>query len=286
MRLLAAAFALSLMAGTASAQAPAAVVTDPPRDAAHPAGMAYVQIPSRGVLLNGVMYTASGAGPHPTLVLFHGFPGNEQNLDLAQAVRRAGFNVLTLHYRGSWGSPGAFSFTHCAEDADAALAFARDPKTVARFGIDTDRLFTGGHSMGGFMAASSAAHDLGVKGVVMISAWNIGGTPAAAANDPGFRENVVPLAGTSVEALIAEIQASPEKLKFTSMTDALKTRPVLLITADDGSPKAAHELAEALKAAGDRDVGEIHMTTDHPFSDHRIALESAVVEWLAARGGS
>jgi hypothetical protein len=66
------------------------------------------------------------------------------------------------------------------------------------------------------------------------------------------------------------------------MTDALKSRPVLLITADDGSPKASHQLAEQLKAAGDKDVGEIHMTTDHPFSDHRIALESAVVEWLEA----
>jgi pimeloyl-ACP methyl ester carboxylesterase len=245
--------------------------------------MAYVQIPSHGVLLNGVMYTAAGAGPHPTLVLFHGFPGNEQNLDLAQVVRRAGFNVLTLHYRGSWGSPGAFSFARCAEDADAALAFVRDPKTVARFGIDTDRLFTAGHSMGGFMAASSAAHDPGVKGVVMISAWNIGDTPASAAQNGGFRENVLPLAGTSVEALMAEIEAGREGLKFTSMADALKTRPVLLITADDGSPKASHQLAEALKAAGDRDVGEIHMTTDHPFSDSRIALESAVVLWLDER---
>jgi pimeloyl-ACP methyl ester carboxylesterase len=282
MKAIAASFAALLLGTTASAQTPAAVTADPPRDAAHPAGMAYVQVPSHGVLLNGVMYTAAGAGPHPTLVLFHGFPGNEQNLDLAQAVRRAGFNVLTLHYRGSWGSPGAFSFAHCAEDADAALAYLRDPKTAARFGVDTNRLFTAGHSMGGYMAASSGAHDPGVKGVVMISAWNIGDTPAGAALSPGFRENVIPLAGTTPEALVAEIQAGPDALRFTSMTDALKSRPVLLITADDGSPKTSHQLAEQLKAAGDKDVGEIHMTTDHPFSDHRIALESAVVQWLDA----
>ena len=35
------------------------------------------------------------------MILFHGLPGNEQNLDLAQAIRRANWNVLTLHYRGS-----------------------------------------------------------------------------------------------------------------------------------------------------------------------------------------
>ena len=52
--------------------------------------------------------------------------GNEQNLDLAQSVRRAGWNVLTFHYRGSWGSEGAFSFGHALEDADSAIAFLRD----------------------------------------------------------------------------------------------------------------------------------------------------------------
>jgi predicted alpha/beta-fold hydrolase len=43
------------------------------------------------------------------VILFHGLPGNEQNLDLAQAIRRANWNVLTLHYRGSLGSPGTYS---------------------------------------------------------------------------------------------------------------------------------------------------------------------------------
>jgi pimeloyl-ACP methyl ester carboxylesterase len=284
--------AFSLAASGAFAQTPAAVTTDPPRDAAHPAGMAYVQIPSHGSLINGVLYTASGAGPHPTLLLLHGFPGNEQNLDLAQAVRRAGFNVLTLHYRGSWGSPGAFSFAHAAEDADAALAFLRDAKTAARFGIDAGRLFVAGHSMGGFMAASAGAHDAGVKGVIMISAWNIaedarGGAEAARkrahAPDSEMAEDVIPLGGATVDGLIDEIAARPERFDFLRLAPALATRPVLLVTADDGSWGTSHKLADALKAAGDRDVGEIHMATDHPFSDHRIALETAVVDWLAAR---
>jgi pimeloyl-ACP methyl ester carboxylesterase len=62
--------------------------------------------------MNALFYLAGGPGPHPTIVLLHGFPGNEQNLDLAQSIRRAGWNVLTLHYRGAWGSPG---FTLAAE---------------------------------------------------------------------------------------------------------------------------------------------------------------------------
>jgi len=55
---------------------------------------------------NAIVYEAQGAGPHPTVVLLHGFPGNEKNLVLAQALRRAGWNVVFFHYRGSWGSGG------------------------------------------------------------------------------------------------------------------------------------------------------------------------------------
>ena len=87
--------------------------------------MAVLHIPTGGVRINGVAYLAAGAGAHPTLVLFHGLPGNEQNLDLAQAVRRAGWHVVTLHYRGSWGSPGSFRFAHTLEDARAVLAYLR-----------------------------------------------------------------------------------------------------------------------------------------------------------------
>src|SRR3954452_13322299 len=68
-----------------------AIYTDPPHDKAHPPGMEVLHIPSGAVKINGVAYTAAGAGTHPVLVLMHGLPGNEKNLDLAQAVRRAGW---------------------------------------------------------------------------------------------------------------------------------------------------------------------------------------------------
>ena len=118
----------ALFAATASAQSvPAAIFTDPPVDATHPAKMTVLHIPSHGVKINGIVYQPSGAGPHPTLVLFHGLPGNEKNLDLAQAVRRAGWNAVTFNYRGSWGSPGAFRFSQNLEDGDAVLAYLRAP---------------------------------------------------------------------------------------------------------------------------------------------------------------
>jgi pimeloyl-ACP methyl ester carboxylesterase len=275
----------------AHAATPTAVIADPPADKAHPAAMAYVSIPSHGARMNGVFYTAAGVGPHPALLLLHGFPGNEQNLDLAQAVRRAGFDVLTLHYRGSWGSSGAFSFAHAIEDADAAVAFLRDPATAAKFHINPKQIFVAGHSMGGFMAASAAAHDPAIAGVVMISAWNIG-ADGGKLRDPVYRkaqlkdefgDDAIPLAGTSPDRLIDEIIANAGRWEFASYVPALDLRPMLLVTADDGSLADSHRLALALRQNNNRAVTEIHMATDHPYSDHRIALEAAVVDWLEHR---
>jgi hypothetical protein len=45
---------------------------------------------SNGVNLNAVLYTANGVGPHPNVLILHGLPGNEQNIDLAQSMRQAG----------------------------------------------------------------------------------------------------------------------------------------------------------------------------------------------------
>jgi len=106
-------------------------------------------VPSHGEMLLGIFYEAAGPGKHPTVVLPHGFPGYEQNLDLAQAMRRAGWNVLAMHYRGSWGVGGDFSLAHASEDADAMVAFAHSPEPARKYHIDPDRIVVVGHSMGG-----------------------------------------------------------------------------------------------------------------------------------------
>src|ERR1700733_12959234 len=159
---------LGISASVAAQGFPAAVTKDPIVDPDHPPRMESVRIPTHEVKINGVLYLAGGNGQHPTVAFFHGLPGNEQNLDLAQAVRRAGWNVLTLHYRGSWGSPGVFSIEHVLEDAAAAVIFVRRPDIAEKFGIDTHRIVLGGHSMGGFASAAHARADGRLLGVVLI----------------------------------------------------------------------------------------------------------------------
>ncbi len=267
-----------------------AITTDPPRDRAHPARLVEMQVPSHGAAMNAVFYLASGAAPHPVVLLLHGFPGNEQNLDLAQAMRRAGWSVLTIHYRGSWGSPGAFSFTHAAEDTEAALAFLHSPDVAAKFDLDPKRIVVIGHSMGGFLAIHTARTHPELSGVVVISGWNIGADILGAADGEakqqalrGFREEMPPLAGCTPDSLYADARAHGASWDFTTFQPAARTLPVLVIEAADGNGTTDRALAATLRREGDAHVTERSMDTDHSYSDHRIALEEAVVTWLLAR---
>ena len=60
-------------------------------DKTAPAGMLELTIPSDGSKLATLMYTPNGKTRHPTLILLHGFPGNERSLDIAQTVRAHGW---------------------------------------------------------------------------------------------------------------------------------------------------------------------------------------------------
>src|SRR6476659_8796575 len=93
----------SFIVGTiASAQGDSIVMRDINWDKNAPAGMNELFIPSGGATVAGLIYRANGAQKHPTLIMLHGYPGNERNLDVAQVVRAHGWNVIYFDYRGSW----------------------------------------------------------------------------------------------------------------------------------------------------------------------------------------
>ena len=286
-----AAFALALASPVRAQPIPAAVISDPAPDPAHPPHQTQLLVPSAGLGMNALFMLAGGAGPHPTMILFHGFPGNEQNLDLAQAARRAGWNVLTLHYRGAWGSPGVFTLQHVIEDAKAAEAFVEDPANAAKYGIDRKRVVLAGHSMGGFAAAAAARDDASLAGVILIDAWNVGsdaadfarlnGKARAIAAGQAFDDLGNSLAGTSPKAVADEIVARGKDWNVLDWGPRLTRAPMLVVGAEKAGGKDNHAIAQAVAKAGGH-VTDVTMPTDHPFSDHRIALAGLIVSWLDA----
>ena len=278
--------ALSALTGGAWAASgiPPAIYTDPPPDALHPARSQVLHIPTGKVEINGIAYLASGPGLHPTAVFFIGLPGNEKNLDLLQAVRRAGWNAITFYYRGSWGSPGVFRFAHCPQDAEAALTYLRTEPVAQSLGIDRQRIVIVGHSMGGWVAVETAASDHQLAGVALISAADMSKDFPGDMPHPqlveflsGLMESYV---GTTAEQMADELEAHATRWRFDRAYDRIDGVPVLVITANDRYQPADDALARALRAHRDQSVTAVHLDTDHVYSDHRIALEATLINWL------
>jgi pimeloyl-ACP methyl ester carboxylesterase len=285
-------FALALaLPASLCAQQPSAVLADPAPNAANPPSMQSFQIPSHGDKLNAFIYIAAGPGIHPTVILLHGFPGNERNLDLAQAIRRSGDNVLFFDYRGSWGTPGSFSFSNSMQDTEAVLAFLRDPATAARLHADPSNIVLIGHSMGGMIAANIGAHDPTVRATALISAANMSSARLSSSdpNQPVSVDNlaaqldsigIYPLAGCTPKGLARELLANTTRWDFRTFAPLLNPRPTLIITSNDGLAPASDQLATNLRTLNDPHLTTLHLATDHSYSGQRIALETAVVSWL------
>jgi dienelactone hydrolase len=278
---------LALLAGVpAAAQVaiPPAVIADPPPDKAHPAATIAFSLPTGGAEVNAVMMTAAGAGPHPTVIVLHGWPGNEKNLDIARSAQRAGWNALTFNYRGAWGSPGTWSFAHCAEDTEAALAYLRRPEVAQRFGIDPKRIAVVGHSLGGWLAVRLAATDGGLIGAASISAPDMGAFGIAAAKDraaalPIAAGNTRALNGSTPDLAIDELVARGPEWTFATMLPGLEGRRLMVLGSDDPWRDVAAQLAKDAAAAG-AVVDYTHVDTDHAWSDRRILLQALVINWL------
>lgn len=232
---------------------------------------------SAGLELPGVLHLPAGAGPHPGVLLLHGFPGWERNFDLAQALRSAGFATLVFHYRGSWGAAGSWSWSNVLADSRAGLAALRTAQEV-----DAENVSVAGHSLGGFAALHTAAHDPGVRKVVSIAAFDLG-LPVA---DPDglakiFDSQLLPLSGTSGQVLVAEMVARSPEWELARLAPQLSDRPVLLIggTRDEDAPYQRHHLP--LVAGYDGSLLEHHLfDTDHALSDHRRELAEVVIRFL------
>jgi len=260
---------------------------DPPADAGSPAQTLPQAIPSGGVNLNAILYTGAGSGPHPTMLLLHGLPGNEQNVDLAQTVRRAGWNVLTIHYRGSWGGPGIFRFQHCLQDAAAAVDWIGEATSDPALKLDPYRIVVVGHSMGGFVAAHVVAERSRIQGVALISGVDLGQSfgddrsMARVDENVGVSAGLHILAGTSPQALADEARRNADRWRLTNYADRLADRPVLMVTSNDGFAAGSDALTQKIRDVDGARLTTGHFATDHSYSDCRIGLQVAVLDWLA-----
>lgn len=282
--------------GQAVRRPPDPVTMDPVQiDTAFPPSTEELEFASGGARLNGFLYLAGGPGHHPTVILLHGLPGTERNLDLAQALRRAGMNVLYFSYRGAWGSGGTFTFAHTLEDVAAAVQFVRSDSSVKTYRIDPKRLVILGHSMGGWDALMSIAADSSISCAVALDFWNLG-TDGRQMKLDQQTDSVVtayvdwvtapgaPIHADSGRALTAELEEHADSWDLERQSSRLRIHPLLIIstTTNEYHP----QLIAALHAARADNVTALQWKTDHGFSGQRIRLAHTVISWLHSHCGS
>lgn len=233
------------------------------------AGLEDVVFESQGSRLLGGFYRGAGSGLRPTAILLHGVPGVEKNLDIAYALRDAGWNCLYFHYRGSWGSEGNYSFGGALYDVAAATDWVLEQPSV-----DRERLAIIGNSFGGYLALAATAANSRYKATVSLSPLVDPATVTVSAEI--FDEFAIMLNGVDAKELKAQWNDLPA---IQSMASALKSRAVLLITADQDElfPPSHYEtlLAELKSLIWIRIPG-----ADHVFSTARNQLVAMTVDWL------
>ncbi len=258
-------------------------------DVEQPPSLAEINFESHGSRLNGIVYGANGPGPHPTVVLLHGFPGNEKNLDIAQTLRRDGFNVLFFHYRGAWGSEGTYGIKNVVEDVASATAMLRDRAELYR--VDTDRLIFIGHSMGGFAAIRAAANDASIQCVAGLAPADLGIVAAGFAADPertegfsAYTDTMQMLAGLTGEALVSEISSNADEFNLRMLAPDLAGKSVLLVAADKDTsldPRYFHQpMVAAYQAVAEIALTQHTLSGDHSFSWSRFQLTRVVLDWI------
>ncbi|MDI2125755.1 alpha/beta hydrolase family protein [Yinghuangia seranimata] len=268
------------------------LAADPLPGQVPPAATVPVAFESGGVDLFGVLHVPGGPGPHPVVVLLHGFPGNERNFDLAHAFSRAGFAALVCHYRGSWGVGGSWSWSNVLADAARLAEGVREDAFAAAHRLDPARVALVGHSLGGFAALHVAAADSGVRAVASVAGFDFGAVGLRIRADDAVRaayvdgfggDSLRPLAGTSSKALVDEMAANADAWGLTTLAPMLADRPVLLLAGerDTVAPPAAH-FAPLVEAYGAQVKALEHrlFPTDHAFADHRVALARTLLAFL------
>jgi dipeptidyl aminopeptidase/acylaminoacyl peptidase len=240
-------------------------------------GLTGVTFDSDGHRLVGVLYLARGEEPAPTVLLLHGCPGLEKNLDLAVRLREVGWNSLVFHYRGCWGSAGRYDLRSIPRDVTAAVDYlAGCPR------VDPDRIAVLGHSLGGWAAIVTAAAEPRLRAVAVYGAPARLGAGLRLSPDRVYAEFTRFLAVTPEEFAVQSAVVA-ERTDTLAAVAAIGPRPLLVVhgTADGWVPVTqARELRE--RAGSSCRYVEVE-GADHAFSWHRAELADLIADWLSER---
>ena len=273
---------LLFVSTNAFTQSESIILNDLKWDMTSPASSTELFIPSGNSQIAGLIYNANGLQKHPTLLLLHGYPGNERNLDIAQVVRSRGWNVIYFDYRGSWGSQGKFSFKNCVEDVVNVVSFCNKYQDSLK--IDTSNIVLFGHSMGGWVCLKALQELPTIKKGFVLSTWDIvkdfknvsnEKEMLSIANDPNIAGKYFVL-NTSLKDLYTPVLQDKTYFNLLNDTKSLDDKQIIMIDEHEKNSQLAEKIKESNKLYFDYSVWQ----TDHSFTNKRASLINKVLAFL------
>jgi dipeptidyl aminopeptidase/acylaminoacyl peptidase len=202
-------------------------------------------------------------------------------------MQRAGFNVLAINYRGSWGSGGRYSRVGRIEDAKAAVTFAL--AHAVTYDVDTAHIMVVGYSAGGSTAMAASVEDPRFACTVAIAPSNysrvIERIRQETAEPADIDEATAGLGGSTPRERRTELLANQHRLDVARRMEGLKGRPLLIVqgtrdqtvSADDISP-----YVDGARSVGVAPFDHVLIDANHAFNldGNRNELASVVVNWI------
>jgi hypothetical protein len=238
-----------------------------------------ISFQSEGVPLLGRLYRPAPEGRYPAAAICHGYPGDTKNMDLAEELALNGIVALVFYYQGAWGSRGVYRFAKLEPNTRDAVNYLRSLPFV-----DADRVGLVSHSMGALPLTKRLSLDPTIKtGVLMspvsdISLWTSG--DALETIIPHFIQSARgKLEGLTAEQLRADLRDVTEAGNPIKLIGNVKASTLVIVgTNDDVTPP---DLCKMLyDKAGEPKKWVLIEGADHGFSEHRVSLIRAALDWL------
>ncbi len=239
-----------------------------------------VEFPSGGNTLIGRIYIPEGRAKKPAVAICHGYPGDTKNMDLAEELALNGIVTLVFYYQGAWGSGGKYSLTKLETGAKDAVAYLRTLPYV-----DPKRVGLVSHSMGALPLSKTMSLDPTIKTGVLMSPASDTATMAAKEKMDGTAKRLAAMAegklkGATYESLMKDLEWVAKNTNPIELAPKIKA-PIMIVVGSNDTvtpPEACKKLYEAAK---EPKKWVLIDGADHGYSEHRIPLIKAVLDWLS-----
>jgi dipeptidyl aminopeptidase/acylaminoacyl peptidase len=240
-----------------------------------------VSIPCEGVRLLGRLYRPNDESVYPAVAICHGYPGDAKNMDLAEELALNDVAVLVFYYMGAWGSGGEFRLTNLAPSTSAAVEYLKSLDF-----IDLDRVGLISLSMGAVPLTKCMSAEPSLKtGVLMSPASDL-----KPWSQEQYLDSIVPvflkmaegkLTGWTAENLRQDIRAAASELNPIETVREIHA-PLMVVLGTNDTVTAPPDIRRLYEAANEpKKLVEIE-GADHEFSEHRIPLQKAVIDWVSS----